>query len=631
MAIGAIWAETVAGPGVLRAVGLGKSISYRSLPWRLIHLRILIDVHYCHLLWSPWSHEIRRKVEVYRGWNGRQRSWHRGHFMSSGGIHSRCFSWGADSFWPELCNNNQKIFTWSDDTSGVKTSTLKDDKKRVMVEIPSACKPLPKQWFRQDRYRLIVARRWKYRSEHINLKEGRVSLMGLRRHARSKNSLGTRLLTISDNMSSLLAFSKGRSKSFALNQLVRRAAAYSVGLRIQWCLRHVKSEDNASDESSRWHDPAVMQAWLQRRAQSTTPPKQKRYAAEVPLGGGQPMKVDEKDQPGADNDEVKRVGRIRSLVSYLPLFFWSCLLDQGDWLAVWVDWAWMCWIPFEIFDGWEFDLCRPQTQALLIELIRMGLVWYIHAGVPCTVWSRARHNISNHVKARAKEKVAIELTMFCVALFRAQSRVGWYWSMENPASSRIFEFRPIVELSCSSSCSACSFHMCQYGQPFKKPTAILTNLSSLLALARKCQGGHKHVQLVGREQYKTNDGRVSWRNKTAAAGEYPPSLTRVWANILEKEAPDAARFPDVSKIPRVFSQTPPRDCWGVWPKTRRPSKLFRPPTIWLPSQEGQQISLSGRLRAAHSERSGMAPKARGVKSVPTEGRTARVTLWQPSS
>lgn len=434
----------------------------------------------------------------------------------------------------------------------VKTSTLKDDKKRVMVEIPSACKPLPKQWFRQDRYRLIVARRWKYRSEHINLKEGRVSLMGLRRHARSKNSLGTRLLTISDNMSSLLAFSKGRSKSFALNQLVRRAAAYSVGLRIQWCLRHVKSEDNASDESSRWHDPAVMQAWLQRRTQSTTPPKQKRYAAEVPLGGGQPMKVVEKDQPGADNDEVKRVGRIRSLVSYLPLFFLELFAGSGRLTSSVSGLGMNVLDPFEIFDGWEFDLCRPQTQALLIELIRMGLVWYIHAGVPCTVWSRARHNISNHVKARAKEKVAIELTMFCVALFRAQSRVGWYWSMENPASSRIFEFRPIVELHALPHVQLVVFHMCQYGQPFKKPTAILTNLSSLLALARKCQGGHKHVQLVGREQYKTNDGRVSWRNKTAAAGEYPPSLTRVWANILEKEAPDAARFPDVSKFRESF-------------------------------------------------------------------------------
>ena len=436
----------------------------------------------------------------------------------------------------------------------VKTSALKDDQKRMLVEIPSACKPLSKQWFRQERYRLIVARRWKYQSEHINLKEGRVSLMGLRRHARSKNSLGTRLLTISDNMSSLLAFSKGRSKSFALNQLVRRSAAYSVGLRIQWSLRHVKSEDNASDESSRWHDPMVMQAWLQERAQQPSAPRQKRYSSQVPCGDEQPMKVNGCDQPGADRGEVKHVGKIRSLVSYLPLFFLELFAGSGRLTSSVSGMGMNVLDPFEIFNGWEFDVCRPQTQALLLELVRKGLVWYIHAGIPCTVWSRARHNISNHDKARAKEKVAIELTMFCVALFRAQSRIGWYWSMENPAFSRIFEFRPILELHALPHVQRVVFHMCQYGQPFKKPTAILTNLVSLMALARKCQGGHKHVQLVGREQYKTDDGTVKWRNKTAAAGEYPLSWTRAWANILEKEAPDAAWVPDVSKFRESFHQ-----------------------------------------------------------------------------
>lgn len=179
--------------------------------------------------------------------------------------------------------------------------------------------------------------------------------------------------------------------------------------------------------------------------------------------------------------------------------------------------------------GWEFDLCRPGTQALVLELVKAGLIWYIHAGLPCTVSSRARRNISNHERARAREQVAVELTMFCVALFRAQSRMGWYWSLENPASSTLFIFQPIVDLFGLSNVGFLKWDMCRYSQPFKKSTGLLTNLPILNKLARVCQGGHQHIQLVGREKFLNQEGKWPWRNKTSAAGEYPHTLCKTWA------------------------------------------------------------------------------------------------------
>lgn len=82
---------------------------------------------------------------------------------------------------------------------------------RRFVEVPSLYKPLDKSWFEPSRYKLLVARSWKFKTEHINLKEARVSLMGLRRHCRRDTCIGARLLTITDNMASLLGFMKGRS------------------------------------------------------------------------------------------------------------------------------------------------------------------------------------------------------------------------------------------------------------------------------------------------------------------------------------------------------------------------------------------------------------------------------------
>ncbi len=64
---------------------------------------------------------------------------------------------------------------------------------RRFVEVPSLCKPLDRSWFEPSRYKLLVARSWKFKTEHINLKEARVSLMGLRRHRPRDTCIGTRL------------------------------------------------------------------------------------------------------------------------------------------------------------------------------------------------------------------------------------------------------------------------------------------------------------------------------------------------------------------------------------------------------------------------------------------------------
>ena len=182
----------------------------------------------------------------------------------------------------------------------------------------------------------------------------------------------------------------------------------------------------------------------------------------------------------------------------------------------------------------------------MLQLIQKGLIWYIHAGVPCTVWSIARKGITQHDKARAREAVAVELTMFCVAVFRAMSRIGRFWSMENPATSKIFQLRPVVELFGLPNVQLFTWDMCAWGEPHKKPTSLLTNMPALSTLAQRCSGDHKQVILSGREQYIATDGGVKWRNRTSAAGEYPWSLRNRWADTLFSHAPYIAGTEDTT-------------------------------------------------------------------------------------
>ena len=105
------------------------------------------------------------------------------------------------------------------------------------------------------RWTLLISAAWGRPEEHINVKEARVCLMSLRRICRTTGNLGSTALTLTDNLVRALVFERGRSSSQGFNRLCRRAAAYQIGCRIQWRLRHIPSEMNVSDGPSRRWGP----------------------------------------------------------------------------------------------------------------------------------------------------------------------------------------------------------------------------------------------------------------------------------------------------------------------------------------------------------------------------------------
>ena len=110
--------------------------------------------------------------------------------------------------------------------------------------------------------------------------------------------------------------------------------------------------------------------------------------------------------------------------------------------------------------------------------------------------------------------------------------VGTAWSVENPASSMLWELIPFKHLSMRDDVFTVDFPMCAYGTPYKKNTRILTNLPSLLSLHSTC-GHAKHAQsLCGKVRVQQDDGSWVFKNRTELAGAYPQLLAETWASLV---------------------------------------------------------------------------------------------------
>ena len=86
------------------------------------------------------------------------------------------------------------------------------------------------------------------------------------------------------------------------------------------------------------------------------------------------------------------------------------------------------------------------------------------------------------------------------------------------------------------------FDMCQYREPQKKSTGILTNNVDFTALHQLCHGSHSHQHLVGTVRVKI-DGRWQYRNRTYLAASFPYKVCLAWAQIAAQIAPEGAIGP----------------------------------------------------------------------------------------
>ncbi|CAK0791995.1 unnamed protein product, partial [Prorocentrum cordatum] len=364
--------------------------------------------------------------------------------------------------------------------------------------------PLPASWFDPEGFKLVAARRWRWPGEHIYVKENRDAVMGLRHACRVRQNCGRRLISLVDSMACVGCLDKGRpSRSAALNAQCRRAAAYTIGCRVRWRLQYVNTKFNVADAPSR-------------RFEHNSPDK------------GHPPAAAESDKhlgPQPPEDQ-----------GFLELFS-----GEGGLSRAFEELGLSTRPCVDIKDGAHHDLLDPKVQNIILEDIRKGRFWYVHLGTPCCVWSRARHGIVNYEKAAYKERVGVALALFSCRVAYECSRNGVFWSIENPRSSRLWDFDPVRELTDLPDVVRVCLVRCSYGASHMKPTAILTNLSALSSLAPVCSRDHSRVELGGFETVTLPSGARVSRNRAAGAGAYPRSLCQAWALAAGMSAPAVAR------------------------------------------------------------------------------------------
>ena len=198
-------------------------------------------------------------------------------------------------------------------------------------------------------------------------------------------------------------------------------------------------------------------------------------------------------------------------------------------------------------------------------MIKKRIVWYVHLGTPCCVWSRARHGIRDFRKARRKEAVGLAAALFSAKLIRMCLSHGVKFSLENPAGSRLWQFGPIASIFHCKSVLFVQWDMCAYKTPYKKTTGLLTNIPELIQLGHRCPRNHRHEHLVGTERVGV-EGRKITRNRTSGAGAYPPGLCAAWAQVLRTVAPPEALGKTGWTVSNCFLQ----DLWDAAGKVESP-------------------------------------------------------------
>ena len=166
------------------------------------------------------------------------------------------------------------------------------------------------------------------------------------------------------------------------------------------------------------------------------------------------------------------------------------------------------------------DLTTSHGQELVWRVIKEGKVAFVHMGPPCGTASRARERRIPKWQRRAgapepqplrstrfprglpflgqvdaeKVRKANCIYDFCasIANYCMQHDIGF--SIENPMNSYLWMRKAYCELQATTGIHKVSFSACMWGARRDKKTSLLTNVPSLLDMAKDCGGSHGHLQ-----------------------------------------------------------------------------------------------------------------------------------------
>ena len=224
--------------------------------------------------------------------------------------------------------------------------------------------------------------------------------------------------------------------------------------------------------------------------------------------------------------------------------FWELFAGCAALTAACLAEGWVCGPPIDILDEPAYDLLDPMFIGIVVGLLLEGRCRWLHLGPPCSSFSMAcnrcfRTMMRNKLhpcglpdlKPVPAQKVKFGNAMADVSvhLAGAQLRVLNQWTWEQPKTSLMWDYPSVKEFMAAHQVVRPISHVCCYGAPWVKPTAVATSMPELIGLHCQCPGGHTHITLQGAAPCGTN-----W---TAVASPYWPEYAAHWARLCAPYRP----------------------------------------------------------------------------------------------
>ena len=160
------------------------------------------------------------------------------------------------------------------------------------------------------------------------------------------------------------------------------------------------------------------------------------------------------------------------------------------------------------------DIVDVDFWILLMDIIALGIVFFLHCGTPCNTFTSARKDDGGPPPLRSAEAPmglcnlteSDQLLVFLGNLFLVRTveacalvfDLGGDFSIENPLLSLMWQTELIAQLTCHCRAFALDLDQCAFGTPWKKPTRLLCSTDLLDAVAVPCPGHSSHEPLKGR-------------------------------------------------------------------------------------------------------------------------------------
>ena len=361
-----------------------------------------------------------------------------------------------------------------------------------------------------------------------------------------------------------------------MNNLCRTAAALQFSCGITWHVRHIETKRNIADGPSRLFEKGS-RGLSDRRA----------YRVECQSSEGSGFSR----EASAPSKHLKP--RREHVETAFPNAQGRYFLEIFSGTGRLTDAVAKCGVPvlepLDYINGPHCDLRRRKTQELVLSWIDRGVIGFVHLGTPCTIWSRARHNVKDSPATRLKEETGIELALFTCEVIRRCNSHGIPYALENPRCSKLFMFEPLVMSICQGPNQAVDFEMCQFGEPYQKRARIITSVGWLNHLARRCNHKTHSTWLKGQVQPEQSwQARVCKSNRSCRGISiwFLPGLCTISCRACQPQIrpgqPSSCHLELFSQeccepqsscheIPKAYRQS--RQCWAE-------QQAASPWTIW---------------------------------------------------